>query len=177
MDPRHRDRNAFIRICSGEFTRGMKVTNARTGKPLTLNYASGSFGRQRETLEEAFPGDIVGVVNAADLQVGDTVFMGEPIRYPPLPPGPEHFIQIRNANAQKHKRFPGALATCRDCDHVLTQDGGRDPMPILEESAGSSSKWHWAQGTNSASGQPRRELEARPQDRRGQRRDRRASPN
>ena len=134
MDPRHRDRNAFIRICSGEFIRGMKVTNARTGKPLTLNYASGSFGRQRETLEEAFPGDIVGVVNAADLQVGDTVFMGEPIRYPPLPTlAPEHFIQIRNANAQKHKQFNRALSQLAEegVIHVLTQDGGRDPMPIL----------------------------------------------
>ena len=134
MDPRHRDRNAFIRICSGKFTRGMKVFNARTGKPLALNYSSGSFGRQRETLEEAFPGDIVGVVNAADLQVGDTVFQGDPLRYPPLPTlAPEHFIRIRNANAQKHKQFNRALSQLAEegVIHVLTQDGGRDPMPIL----------------------------------------------
>jgi len=134
MDPRHRDRNAFIRICSGQFSRGMKVTNSRTGKPLTMNYASGTFGQQRETLEEAYPGDIVGVVNAADLQVGDTVFQGEDIRYPPLPTlAPEHFIRIRNADAQRHKQFNRALEQLAEegVIHVLTQDGGRDPMPIL----------------------------------------------
>lgn len=134
MDPRHRDRNAFIRICSGMFSRGMKVTNSRTGKPLTMNYASGTFGQQRETLEEAYPGDIVGVVNAADLQIGDTVYQGEDIRYPPLPTlAPEHFIRIRNADAQRHKQFNRALEQLAEegVIHVLTQDGGRDPMPIL----------------------------------------------
>jgi peptide chain release factor 3 len=134
MDPRHRDRNAFIRICSGRFERGMKVTNARTGRPIALNYASETFGRQRETLEEAFPGDVVGIVGAADLQVGDTVFQGEEIQYPPLPTlAPEHFIQIRNADARRHKQFSRALSQLAEegVIHVLTQDGGRDPMPIL----------------------------------------------
>jgi peptide chain release factor 3 len=134
MDPRHRDRNAFVRICSGRFTRGMKVVNARTGRPLTMNYASGTFGRQRETLEEAYPGDIVGVVNAADLQVGDTIFQGKELRYPPLPTlAPEHFIRVRNADAQRHKQFNRALEQLAEegVIHVLTQDGGRDPMPIF----------------------------------------------
>lgn len=134
MDPRHRDRNAFIRICSGRFERGMKVVNARTGRPITLNYASESFGRQRETLEEAFPGDIVGIVNAADLQVGDTVFEGEEVRFPALPTlAPEHFIRIRNADARRHKQFNRALSQLAEegVIHVLTQDGGRDPMPVL----------------------------------------------
>jgi len=134
MDPRHRDRNAFVRICSGKFTRGMKVLNARTGKPLTMNYASGTFGRQRETLEEAYPGDIVGVVNAADLQVGDTIYQGTEVRFPPLPTlAPEHFIRVRNADAQRHKQFNRALEQLAEegVIHVLTQDGGRDPMPIF----------------------------------------------
>lgn len=134
MDPRHRDRNAFIRICSGMFSRGMKVTNSRTGKPLTMNYASGTFGQQRETLEKAYPGDIVGVVNAADLQVGDTIYQGEDVRFPPLPTlAPEHFIRVRNADAQRHKQFNKALDHLAEegVIHVLKQDGGRDPMPIL----------------------------------------------
>ncbi len=134
MDPRHRDRNAFIRICSGRFERGMKVVNARTGRPISLNYASESFGRQRETLEEAFPGDIVGIVNAADLQVGDTVYEGEEVRFPALPTlAPEHFIRIRNADARRHKQFNRALSQLAEegVIHVLTQDGGRDPMPVL----------------------------------------------
>ena len=134
MDPRHRDRNAFIRICSGKFTRGMKVINARTGRPLALNYASGTFGRQRETIEEAYPGDVVGVVGAADLQVGDTIFRGQELRFPPLPTlAPEQFIRVRNADARKHKQFNKALEQLAEegVIHVLTQDGGRDPMPIL----------------------------------------------
>jgi peptide chain release factor 3 len=134
MDPRHRDRNAFIRICSGRFERGMKVVNARTGRPISLNYASEAFGRQRETLEEAFPGDIVGIVNAADLQVGDTVFDGDEVSFPPLPTlAPEHFIRIRNADARRHKQFNRALSQLAEegVIHVLTQDGGRDPMPVL----------------------------------------------
>ena len=134
MDPRHRDRNAFIRICSGRFERGMKVLNARTGRPISLNYASETFGRRRETLEQAFPGDIVGIVNAADLQVGDTVFEGDRIEFPPLPTlAPEHFIRIRNADARRHKQFNRALSQLAEegVIHVLTQDGGRDPMPVL----------------------------------------------
>ncbi|MGK2933023.1 MAG: peptide chain release factor 3 [Solirubrobacterales bacterium] len=134
MDPRHRDRNAFIRICSGKFDRGMKVINARTGRPLSLNYASGTFGRQRETIEEAFPGDIVGVVGAADLHVGDTVYQGQELRFPPLPTlAPEQFIRVRNADARKHKQFTRALDQLAEegVIHVLTQDGGRDPMPLL----------------------------------------------
>ena len=134
MDPRHRDRNAFIRICSGQFNRGMKVLNARTDRPISLNYASETFGRQRETLDEAYPGDVVGIVNAADLQVGDTVFEGEEVRFPELPTlAPEHFIQIRNADARRHKQFSRALSQLAEegVIHVLTQDGGRDPMPIL----------------------------------------------
>jgi peptide chain release factor 3 len=134
MDPRHRDRNAFIRVCSGEFERGMKVSNARTDRSIALNYSSETFGRRRETLDRAFPGDIVGIVGAADLQVGDTVFQGEKVRFPPLPTlAPEHFIRIRNADARRHKQFSRALSQLAEegVIHVLTQDGGRDPMPVL----------------------------------------------
>ena len=134
MDPRHRDRNAFIRICSGEFERGMKVSNARTGRSIALNYSSETFGRRRETLDRAFPGDIIGIVGAADLQVGDTVFLGDEVRFPPLPSlAPEHFIRIRNADARRHKQFSRALSQLAEegVIHVLTQDGGRDPMPVL----------------------------------------------
>jgi len=134
MDPRHRDRNAFIRVCSGQFDRGMKVTNARSGKSIALNYSSETFGRQRETLDEAFPGDVVGIVGAADLQVGDTVYQGDDIRFPPLPTlAPEHFIRIRNSDARRHKQFSRALSQLAEegVMHVLTQDGGRDPMPVL----------------------------------------------
>ncbi|MBK8295683.1 MAG: peptide chain release factor 3, partial [Solirubrobacterales bacterium] len=73
MDPRHRDRNAFIRICSGKFDRGMKVINARTGRPLTLNYASGTdSGDNARRSKRLSPATSSGVVGAADLTVGDT---------------------------------------------------------------------------------------------------------
>ena len=65
MDPRHRDRVAFLRVCSGRFERGMRVINARSGKPFTLAHAHEVFGDDRVVLDEAFPGDVVGVINAA----------------------------------------------------------------------------------------------------------------
>ena len=68
MDPSHRDRIAFARICSGHFERGMSVTNARTGRDMTTKYATTAFGPDRETVDEAFPGDVVGLVNASGVQ-------------------------------------------------------------------------------------------------------------
>ena len=74
MDKAHRDRIAFMRVCSGRFERGMVVTHGRTGKPFATKYAHSVFGQERETLEEAFPGDVVGLVNANDVRVGDTLY-------------------------------------------------------------------------------------------------------
>ncbi len=73
MDSRHRDRVAFLRICSGRFLRGMRVISARTGKQLAMAHAHGLFGAERDVLDEAFPGDVVGVVGASELRVGDTL--------------------------------------------------------------------------------------------------------
>ena len=78
MDPSHRDRLAFARICSGRFERGMTVTCDRTGRELTTKYATTAFGADRETVEEAFPGDVVGLVNATGLQLGDTIYAAGP---------------------------------------------------------------------------------------------------
>src|SRR5690606_34121317 len=72
MNPAHRDRIAFIRVCSGKFERGMVLTHGPTGKPFATKYAHSVFGQERETVEEAFPGDVVGLVNATDVRVGDT---------------------------------------------------------------------------------------------------------
>ena len=74
MDTAHRDRLAFIRICSGVFERGMVVTHARTGRPFATKYAQQVFGRERESIDVAYPGDVVGLVNAAALGVGDTLY-------------------------------------------------------------------------------------------------------
>src|SRR5690606_29373281 len=92
MDPSHRDRIAFFRVCSGRFERGMVVTHGPTGKPFATKYAHQVFGQERETLEEAFPGDVVGLVNATDVRVGDSLWLDEPVEFPRIPSfAPEHF--------------------------------------------------------------------------------------
>ncbi len=81
-DKNHRDRSAFLRVCSGRFERGMVVTHDRTRKPFTTKYAHSVFGQDRETLDDAYPGDIVGFVNANDVRVGDTLWADVPVTYP-----------------------------------------------------------------------------------------------
>jgi peptide chain release factor 3 len=110
MDPRHRDNLAYLRICSGRFERGMRVTNARSGRELALNYPQQIFGRERSTLERAWPGDVIGVVNAADLRVGDTVYSEHPVLFPPAPRlDPSRFAVARNALGERHKQFERGL--------------------------------------------------------------------
>src|SRR5437763_2481606 len=73
MDPRHRDRLAFVRVCSGRFQRDMTVFQTRTGKKVRLSSSHKLFGRERETIDEAFPGDVVGLVGHADFRIGDAL--------------------------------------------------------------------------------------------------------
>ena len=116
MDPSHRDRLAFARICSGRFERGMSVTNARTEREMTTKYATTAFGPDRETVEEAFPGDVVGLVNATGLQLGDTLFDGtgpsaSRVAFPPIPRfAPEVFALARPLDTSRFKQFRRGLA-------------------------------------------------------------------
>ena len=110
MDPRHRDRVAFLRVCSGRFTRGMTVMHARTGRPFTLRYAHQLFADERQTLDDAVPGDIVGVTGATDLLIGDTLYVEDPVRFPPIPTfTPEHFVTVRNRDTSRYKQFRRGL--------------------------------------------------------------------
>ena len=131
MDPSHRDRLAFARICSGRFDRGMAVTCARTGRELTTKYAMTAFGAERETVEVAFPGDVVGLVNATGLQLGDTVHeAGVAVSYPPIPRfSPEVFATARPLDTGRAKQFrkgieqldeEGVVQVLRDLDHDET---------------------------------------------------------
>src|SRR3546814_7089679 len=96
MDPSHRDRIAFVRVCSGKFERGMVVTHGATGKPFGTKYAQSVFGQDRDTIEEAWPGDVVGLVNATDVPVGDALYVGTPVEFPRLHEfAPEHFQVAR----------------------------------------------------------------------------------
>ncbi|MCC5952096.1 MAG: peptide chain release factor 3 [Acidimicrobiia bacterium] len=106
MDRSHRDRIAFIRVCSGQFERGMVVTHGRTGKPFATKYAQQMFGQDRETVDEAYPGDVIGLVNATDVRVGDSLWLEPPVEYPPIPSfAPEHFSVARVRDTAKFKQF------------------------------------------------------------------------
>ncbi len=135
MDPRHRDRVAFLRIWSGQFERGMRAVNARTGRPFTIAHAHEVFGDERSVLDEAFPGDVIGVVGAGDLRVGDTLHAEEsPVEFPPIPTlAPEHFVTIRNRDTSRHKQFHKGLEQLAQegVMHVLRRDVVADPAPVL----------------------------------------------
>ncbi|MCU1395632.1 MAG: prfC [Ilumatobacteraceae bacterium] len=106
MDRSHRDRIAFVRICSGRFERGMTMTIARTGKPFATKYASTVFGAERSTVEEAYPGDVVGLVNANGLQLGDTLYEDVPVTFPGIPRfAPELFTNARPRDTSRVKQF------------------------------------------------------------------------
>ncbi|MCC6225367.1 MAG: peptide chain release factor 3 [Microthrixaceae bacterium] len=111
MDPAHRDRIAFFRVCSGRFERGMVLTHARTGKPFATKYAHQVFGQDRETVEEAFPGDVVGLVNATDVRVGDSLFVADRVVFPAIPSfAPEHFSTARVRDTGRFKQFRKGIA-------------------------------------------------------------------
>jgi peptide chain release factor 3 len=134
MDPRHRDRIAFVRVCSGEFERGMSATCERTDRPFSMRYAHELFARDRSVAEEAFPGDIVGLVNATDLRIGDTLYTGEPVRFPPPPTfAPEHFRNARPADRSRWKQFRRGLVQLDEegVVQVLRHPDYGDQQPLL----------------------------------------------
>jgi peptide chain release factor 3 len=111
MDPRHRDQIAFVRVCSGRFERDMKVHHSRTGKSLRLSSSHKVLGRERETVDEAYAGDIIGIVGHSEFGIGDTLTSDPAIVYPGLPRfAPEHFAYIQCTNTGHAKRFQSGLA-------------------------------------------------------------------
>jgi peptide chain release factor 3 len=115
MDPRHRDRVAFVRVCSGEFARDMMVRNARTGATLRLSRAMRLFADDRESLEAAYGGDVVGLANPGAFAIGDTLYEGKPVRFPPIPAfAPEHFAAIRSIDVAGYKSFGKGISQLRE---------------------------------------------------------------
>ncbi|MGO4958404.1 peptide chain release factor 3 [Luteococcus sp. Sow4_B9] len=134
MDRNHRDRLAFARICSGLFHRGDVVTRAATGRPLATKYASNVFGRDRETVEQAWPGDIIGLVNAGSVRAGDTLYLDEPVTFPEIPSfPPEHFQQASAKDPSRHKQFQRGIEQLdqEGVIQVLRSDRRPSQMPIL----------------------------------------------
>lgn len=107
MNPNHRDRIAFVRICSGEFDRGMDVTLERTGKSMRLSNSTQFMADTRETVETAVAGDIIGLYDTGNFQIGDSIYTGkQDIKFEKLPQfTPELFVRVNAKNVMKQKSF------------------------------------------------------------------------
>ncbi|HEX2971817.1 MAG TPA: peptide chain release factor 3 [Tepidisphaeraceae bacterium] len=110
MDPKHRDRIAFLRVCSGRFTREMAVIHTRTGKRVKLSSSHKLFAQERETVDEAWPGDVIGLVGHSDFAIGDTLTEDPAIVYHEIPRfAPECFAYLHSTNTAQFKRFRDGL--------------------------------------------------------------------
>ena len=116
MDPKHRDQIAFLRICSGKFERDMRVLHQRTGKSVRLSSSHKVLGRERETMDEAYAGDVIGIVGHTEFRIGDTLTTDPKISYREMPRfAPEHFAFPLCADTAHFKRFRTGL------EHLLQE--------------------------------------------------------
>jgi peptide chain release factor 3 len=110
MNPKHRDSVAFLRICSGRFERGMNLIHSQSGKTLRLLRPYKPFANEREILDEAFPGDVLGIPNNGEFAIGDTLCSQQTIQFASIPRfQPEHFALLRNTDLSKQKQFAKGL--------------------------------------------------------------------
>lgn len=110
IDPRHRDRMAFMRVCSGRFQKDMAVRHPRLGRDVRLSQAFRLFGREREPIEQAFPGDVIGLISPGLFTIGDTVSTGPVIPFARIPRfPPEHFGLLVNIDISRYKQFHQGL--------------------------------------------------------------------
>ena len=110
MDPKHRDRIAFVRVCSGKFERGIKLKQLSTGKTLAVNNAITFMAQDRNTTDEAWPGDIIGIPNHGTVVLGDTFSEGEDLKFTGIPCfAPEHFRRAQIRNPMKMKALQKGL--------------------------------------------------------------------
>ncbi len=133
MNPRHRDSVAFVRVCSGRFQRNMVVNHSRTGKSIRLPRPYRFFAEAREVLDEAYPGDIIGLPGNRDFSIGDTLSEGRSFRFEPIPRFPaEHFARLINLDIGKQKQFLRGLeqlSTEGAMQILYERDSGRrDPI-------------------------------------------------
>lgn len=134
MDPRHRDRMAFLRVLSGQFEKDMLVYHPRLQREIRLARAYRIFGREREPIVEAFPGDIIGVINPGIFAIGDTVSTGEPIATADIPRfSPERFGILKNQDVGRYKQFNKGLLQLEEegAIQVLYAENALRREPIL----------------------------------------------
>jgi peptide chain release factor 3 len=131
MDPNHRDRIAFARLCSGKLTRGMKAKLVRTGKPMPLSAPQFFFAQDRSVADEAFAGDVVGIPNHGTLRIGDTLTEGEDVVFLGVPSfAPEIVRRVRLTDAMKAKKLKEALQQMSE-EGVVQVFRPRDGAPAL----------------------------------------------
>ena len=133
MDPKHRDRVAFVRVCTGKFEKDMTVQHARTGKTVRLSRPQKLFAQDRESLDEAFPGDVIGLNNPGVFAIGDTIYNGQKLEYEGIPCfSPEIFAYLKNPNPSKFKQFQKGITELREEGAVQvmysTDEFKRDPI-------------------------------------------------
>ncbi|WP_269622858.1 peptide chain release factor 3 [Prochlorococcus marinus] len=115
MDPRHRDRVAFVRVCSGRFQKDMIVRHARTGKTIRLSRPQKIFAQDRAVVEDAYPGDVIGLNNPGMFAIGDTLYSGKRVEYEGIPCfSPEIFCWLRNPNPSAFKNFKKGVNELRE---------------------------------------------------------------
>ena len=134
MDPMHRDRIAFVRVCSGRFVRDMTVHHARSGKRIRLTSSHKLFGQDRETLDEAWPGDVIGLVGHEEFRIGDTLSEDPAVVYHEIPRfAPECFAYLHGASTAQFKRFRKGLEQLlqEGVVQALTVDDSLQTVPLL----------------------------------------------
>jgi peptide chain release factor 3 len=134
MDKRHRDRLAFMRVVSGVFEKDMLVHHSRLDREVRMTRPHRLFARDRETIERAYPGDVIGFVNPGLFRIGDGVSSGEPVEFPPIPRfAPEHFATLRAKEVTRQKQFQKGLEQLEEegVMQVLTLHEGLKSEPIL----------------------------------------------
>ncbi|MBK3663835.1 peptide chain release factor 3 [Bradyrhizobium diazoefficiens] len=131
MDPNHRDRIAFARLCSGKLSRGMKAKLVRTGKSMPLSSPQFFFAQDRSVADEAFAGDVVGIPNHGTLRIGDTLTEGEDFNFVGVPSfAPEIVRRVRLTDAMKAKKLKEALQQMSE-EGVVQVFRPRDGAPAL----------------------------------------------
>ena len=134
MDPKHRDRVAFVRVCSGHFTAGMDVTHVRTGKAIRLSSPQQFLARERSAIDEAWPGDVIGIMDRGTLRIGDTLSAAGDLEFAGIPRfPPERFARAVPLDPMRRKQFDRGLRelTEEGAAQVFYTETEAGPAPIV----------------------------------------------
>jgi peptide chain release factor 3 len=134
MDPKHRDRIAFVRVCSGRFEAGMQVRHVRTGRPVRLTAPTQFLARERTLVEEAWPGDVVGIHDRGTLRIGDTLSMDGDVEFEGIPRfSPEHFARVLISDPLRRKQLDTGLQQLSEegAAQVFYAESITGPAPIV----------------------------------------------